>query len=116
MRHKSAKKTFSRKTAPRRALFASLVNSMIHNGSVKTTTQKAKALRPIVENLVTKAKKPSVHTHRTLSKVLTDAHVKKLVKEISPKYMQRNGGYTRIIKVDKQRPGDGASTSIIEFV
>ena len=116
MRHRKVKKTFSRKSAQRVAMFSSLLNALVSHGSIRTTVQKAKSLRPIAETLVTKAKSPTLQTRRSISSILTDANVRKLVNEIGAKYAQRKGGYTRIIKLDKQRLGDGAPSCIIEFV
>lgn len=94
----------------------SLATSLVMHGAIETTEAKAKALRPFIERLVTKAKAGTVFARREVSKGLFgDAAVKHLVEAIAPKYVERPGGYTRILKT-AIRQGDSAKLAIIEFV
>ena len=116
MRHQNNKVTLSRKTAARRSLFANLAESLVLYEKITTTKSKAKALRPIIEKLVTKAKKGDLASRRRIIKELyTDNAVRKLMDELGPRYKDREGGYTRIINLET-RLGDGAEEAIIEFV
>ncbi|PIT87820.1 MAG: 50S ribosomal protein L17 [Candidatus Magasanikbacteria bacterium CG10_big_fil_rev_8_21_14_0_10_40_10] len=116
MRHQKKKTTLDRKSDARQALLINLAESLIFYEKIKTTQAKAKALRPVVEKLITKAKENTLASRRELGKKLfTNNAIKKLRQEIAPKYAQRAGGYTRITKLPN-RPGDGALQAIIEFV
>lgn len=117
MRHKNKVKTFSRPKAQREALMRNLADSLILHESIETTVAKAKELRRVVEPLVTLAKKKDALTaRRELQKTLyTDKAMKKLIDEIAPRYKERNGGYTRVVKIGA-RKNDGAEMAIIEFV
>jgi large subunit ribosomal protein L17 len=116
MRHQKKKITLDRETSQRRALMANLAESLILYEKIKTTKAKAKALRPIVEKLVTKAKKNDLASRREIMKVLyTQNAVKKMMDIIGPKYLDRQGGYTRIITLNR-RVGDNAEEAVIEFV
>ncbi|MFO0718913.1 MAG: 50S ribosomal protein L17 [Candidatus Paceibacterota bacterium] len=115
MRHHSSKKKFGLKRNQRNALVASLALSLILNEKIKTTEVKAKALRPVVEKLVSKGKTNSVASRRLLSARVGDEGAKKLVDVLGPKYKDRKGGYTRIVKLGT-RPSDRASMAVIEFV
>ena len=116
MRHNSKKVTLGRESAPRKALMRNLAESLILNGSIRTTKAKAKALRSVIEPLVTKAKKGNIANVRNIKKVLfTREALDVLTKEIAPRYADRNGGYTRIIKL-APRANDAAEMARIEFV
>ena len=116
MRHNSKKITLGRETAPRKAMMRNLAESLILKGSIRTTTAKAKALRSVVEPLVTKAKKGDLANVRNIKKVLfTREALDTLLKEVAPRYTERKGGYTRIIKL-APRANDAADMSRIEFV
>ncbi|PIR74413.1 MAG: 50S ribosomal protein L17 [Candidatus Magasanikbacteria bacterium CG10_big_fil_rev_8_21_14_0_10_47_10] len=116
MRHKKRKFTFGRETAQKKALLRGLATNLVLHGSIKTTTAKAKALRTVVEPLVTRARKGGMFNRQRIASVLyTREAVKKMLDEIGPKYTQRNGGYTRITKIGT-RPNDGADMARIEFV
>ena len=116
MRHQKKKATLGREKAPRAALMRNLAESLILNGSIKTTKAKARALRSFVEPLVSKAKKDTLMSRRNLLKALyTKKAVSKLLKELGPNYKERNGGYTRITKIGP-RGSDGAVMARIEFV
>ncbi len=99
----------------RRALLRGLAVNLISHGKIKTTTAKAKELRPMIERLVTRTKKSGPIAYQALRRVLPPKAAAKLVKEISPRYSDRKGGYTRIIKAPV-RTRDAASISFIEFV
>jgi large subunit ribosomal protein L17 len=116
MRHNRVVKTFSRNTGPRKALFRGLVVSLVEHGRIKTTTDKAKQLRKHVEKAITIGKEGSLHAHRTLlSRFPNPTTVSTIMKDIAPRFKDRNGGYTRILKIGR-RPGDNAEMAIIEFV
>lgn len=116
MRHNSKKITLGRETAPRKALMRNLAESLILNGSIRTTQAKAKALRRVIEPLVTKAKKGDLASLRNIKKVLfTRDALEVLLKEVAPRYTERKGGYTRIVKLGA-RVNDAAEMARIEFV
>lgn len=116
MRHHNSVRKFGRPTDARRALLRSLAEGLIKNGRIKTTVAKAKALRPFVEKLITKARLGTLAARRSLISVLgTDARAKKLYDDVAPKYKNRAGGYTRIVKLPN-RPTDGSPMAVIELV
>ncbi len=116
MRHKKKKITLGREKAHRVAMMKNLAESLILHGKIKTTKAKAKALRTVVEPLITIAKAGTLAARRELIKALfTDDAVKKLMDELGPKYKDRQGGYTRIIKLTP-RDSDSAEVAIIELV
>lgn len=116
MRHKVQKTTLGREKAPREAMLRSLAESLILHGNIKTTEAKAKALRRVVEPLITKAKKGTLAARREIIKTLyTEKAVKKLMEEVGPKYKERDGGYTRITKLPA-RKNDAAKVARIELV
>ncbi len=105
-----------RKKGPREALLRSLATSVILYEKVKTTKAKAKAVRPLVERLITVGKEGTVTARRRInSKIYGDNAVKKVVEELAPRYKDRQGGYTRITNIG-QRQGDGAEIVQIELV
>lgn len=98
------------------ALLANLATSLFTHGRIKTTEPKARALRPYAEKLITHAKKGSLHNRREVLKKIRDKDVvHSLFAEIAPHFADRNGGYTRIIKVEP-RQGDNAPMAVIELV
>lgn len=116
MKHLRKGKILGRKTGPRKALLKNLAESLILYEKIKTTEAKAKALKPVVEKMITRAKQNNLHNRRELIKKLpTENSVNKLLEVIGPRYAKRAGGYTRIIKL-AQRPGDGAAMVQIELV
>lgn len=116
MRHQKNKITLDRKTAGRRSLLANLVESLVLFEKIKTTKAKAKALRPLVEKLITKAKKNNLAARREIASVLyTKNVVNKLMEKLGPRYLDRKGGYTRITNLNN-RVGDGAEEAVIELV
>lgn len=119
MRHHNSVKKFGRQQGQRVALMRSLVNNLITHGRITTTEAKAKALRPTIEKLVTKARVADVAIIRDITALLGNNKVTtaKLVKEISPKYVGRPGGYTRIIKLGaRSARGDASPMAVIEFI
>jgi len=99
-----------------KALLANLATSLFEHGRIKTTEPKARALRPYAEKLITHAKKGTLHNRREVMKKIRDKDVvHTLIAEIAPFFADRNGGYTRIIKVEA-RKGDNAPMAVIELV
>jgi len=117
MRHRKIGKILSRTKAPRQAMMENLATSLVLYEKVVTTETKAKVVRPLVEGLITRAKVKSVHNKQQLGRVLHDKKaVQKLLDVLGPKYKERKGGYTRIIKISGARQGDGAKMAQIELV
>jgi len=116
MRHRIAGNKLSRTTSHRRAVLANLTISLIEHKKIKTTLAKAKEARKLAERMITFAKKGTVAARREVLKKLDNKDaVKVLFDEISGEYADRNGGYTRIVKLG-QRAGDGASMAYLELV
>jgi len=104
------------KKSHREALLRNLGGELVMHGRIRTTLAKAKALRPVIEPLVTKARRSRVSDVYELTRFFyTRAPVKKLLSEIGPRFKDRPGGYTRILKLGR-RFGDSAEAAIIEFV
>jgi large subunit ribosomal protein L17 len=102
--------------AHERLMLGTLAAQLFTHEKVRTTEAKAKALRPLAEHLITFAKRGDVHARRQVLKTVTDRDVvHKLFSEIGPRYTERAGGYTRILKIG-QRGGDGAPMAIIELL
>ena len=116
MRHGFANKKLNRTSEHRKALLKNMLNSLIKYEQIKTTLPKAKDLRPIVEKLITIAKKGTLHARRQLiSKLPRDANISKLFNELPERYKNRAGGYVRILKKG-MRFGDAAPMAVIELV
>jgi large subunit ribosomal protein L17 len=116
MRHQKKTVKLGRERGPRLALLANLATSVILYEKIRTTEAKAKAVRPVVEKLVTKGKVKNLTAKRQLDKVLKDKNaVKKVLDVLGPRYKDRPGGYLRIVKIG-QRQGDAAKMAQIEFV
>lgn len=115
MLHGNKKKQFGREKNQRSALMKTLAVSLIKNEKIVTTEAKAKALRIFVEKMVTKAKVGDLNAIRLIAAKVGKISALKLSKTIAPKYKDRKGGYTRIIKI-KTRLSDGAKMAQIEFV
>jgi large subunit ribosomal protein L17 len=116
MRHKVAGYKLGRSTSHRKALLRSLVTSVIEQERIVTTVIKAKAARPLVEKMITLAKRDDLHARRQAAAILTTPDsVKKLFEKLGTRFGQRQGGYTRIIKLG-WRKGDGAEQALLEFV
>lgn len=107
---------FGGSSSHQKALLANLATSLFTHGRIKTTEPKARALRPYAEKLITHAKKGTLHNRREVMKKIRDKDVvHSLFAEIAPHFADRNGGYTRIIKVEP-RQGDNAPMAVIELV
>lgn len=115
MRHRNKIKKFGRETGQRRALMRSLAISLVRDGKIRITEQKAKALRPYVERLVTNGKIQTLAARRLIASKIGEKSARDIVSTISPRYGNRTGGYVRITKLN-QRSSDGAKQAIIEFV
>lgn len=116
MRHKISGYRLKRDGGSRKALFKGLVTSVIEHERVVTTVTKAKAVQPLVEKMITLAKRDSLHTRRQAAAFLeTPAAVQKLFDKLGTRFGQRNGGYTRVVRLG-WRKGDGAEQAIIELV
>ena len=116
MRHAKSGRKLNRTSSHRTAMFANMAASLIEHEQIVTTLPKAKELRPIVEKLVTLAKRGDLHARRlAVSRVRDEAMVRKLFETIGPRYQERNGGYTRVLKAGF-RYGDNAPVAVIEFV
>lgn len=116
MRHRKKLKKFGVSCSYNHALLNNLATSLLKHKRIKTTLAKAKALRPFVEKLITRAKDDTVHSRRIVYKDIRDRQViKELFSEIAQKVQNRPGGYTRIIKLG-HRLGDGAEMAMIELV
>ncbi len=117
MRHQKHKYRVGSSPAHRKALMKNLSSELIDHGKIKTTHTKAKATQIYVEKLVTLAKVDSVANRRlAASRLGNKLAVQKLFAEVGPKFKERNGGYTRVIKTPDGRVGDGAPMSYISFV
>ncbi len=115
MRKKKKGRKLKRKKDQRKALLKSLAESLVEHERITTTQAKAKELAPFIEKLITKAKKGGLSQRREVARVLSKKSTKKLFDEIAPRYKDRPGGYTRILKLPP-RKSDGAKMAIIEFV
>src|SRR6202035_5840442 len=116
MRHAKTHRKFSRRSDHRKSMLANLAAALIKHEQIVTTLPKAKDLRPIVEKLVTLGKRGDLHARRQAIAQIRDVPmVKKLFEVLGPRYKERNGGYTRIMKAGF-RYGDNAPVAVIEFV
>ncbi|MFA6537531.1 MAG: 50S ribosomal protein L17 [Patescibacteria group bacterium] len=116
MRHGNNVAKLSLKTAQRKALLKGLSVSLVTRDKIKTTLARAKAVRPVIEKMITRAKSNTLAGRRILLASLgNEKAVKKLIDKVAPKYVERKGGYTRIIKL-ANRKGDDAPMAIIELV
>ena len=116
MLHRKGGYKLQRDGAARKALLRGLTTSVIQHDRVKTTVTKAKAVRPMVEKMITLAKRDTLHSRRQAAAYLeTPGAVKKLFDTLGPRYAERNGGYTRILRLG-YRKGDGAEQAVIELL
>jgi len=105
-----------RPTDQRKAMLRNLVTSLLENGKIETTITRAKETRSIAEKMITLGKKGDLHARRqALAYITKEDTVKKLFDEIAPKYAERNGGYTRIVRVGPRR-GDASEMVILELI
>ena len=116
MRHKRSGFKLKRDAGSRNSLLKGLVTSVIEHERIVTTVPKAKAARPLVEKMITLAKRDTLHTRRQAAAFLeTPAAVKKLFDKLGTRFGQRNGGYTRVVRLG-WRKGDGAEQAMLELV
>jgi large subunit ribosomal protein L17 len=116
MRHNSAGRRLGRKTSHRVAMFRNMVTSLLNHGKITTTDAKAKEIRVVAERMITLGKRGDLHAMRLAASFIREKDVvAKLFSTIAPRYKERSGGYTRIIKLGV-RQGDAAPLSLIELV
>lgn len=115
MRKLKTGRKFSRTRDQRKAFLKALISALVLNGKIRTTQARAKEISGFTEKFITYSKKGDLTSRRRLAKFFPRKVVKKLVDELGPRYKERKGGYTRIIKLG-QRKSDGAEMSIIELV
>lgn len=116
MRHNVAGKKLGRKTEHRLSMFKNLLKGLVQKERIETTLDKAKELRHFADRIITWGKKGNLHAKRMVYKYVPDHKlVKKVFDELAPRFMDRAGGYTRVLKLGK-REGDGAERAIIEYV
>lgn len=116
MRHRNAGRKFGRNQAHRKAMFRSMASSLLVHGRIETTVEKAKEVRPIVEKLITLGRTDNLASRRRAAAYLRGKEpVQALFEVVSPRFMNRPGGYTRILQT-RNRPGDAASMAILELV
>lgn len=116
MKHLIKGRKLNKTTAHRKAMFSNMANSMLKHTRIKTTLAKAKEFRRYIERMITRAKNDTLHNKRIILRFLRHrTMIEKLFTQIAPKFKDRNGGYTRIIKLGR-RKNDNAEMAIIEFV
>src|SRR5213596_366714 len=116
MRHRNAHRKLSRNTSHRRALLRNLVTSFLEHGRLMTTLPKAKEIRPLAEKMITLGKRDDLHARRQVQAyLLKEAIAKRVFDTIAPRFADRPGGYSRIVKLG-YRKGDGADLAIIELI
>ncbi len=117
MRHRKTGRKLNRTWEHRKAMFKNMARSLIEHERIKTTEPKAKELRRVIDKLIKFGLENTVHSRRKAYRLLENRTlVKKLFEEIAPRYVDRPGGYTRIVKLPLPRRGDCASLAIVEFV
>ena len=115
MLHSNKNKQLSRTRNQRNALINTLAVSLVRDGKITTTEIKAKVLKYFIEKLVTKGKKGDLNAQKLIASTIGPTSARKIVKDIAPKYADRKGGYTRVIKLQR-RLSDGSNMAQIEFV
>lgn len=116
MKHRIKGKKLNRTSSHRKALFKNMAQAIIKHEQIITTLPKAKTMKPIVDKLITLGKKGSLHARRqAFSKLRDESMVAKLFETLAPRYADRNGGYTRVLKAG-YRYGDAAAMAVIELV
>ncbi|MCK5327677.1 MAG: 50S ribosomal protein L17 [Candidatus Latescibacteria bacterium] len=116
MRHGKQGRKLNRTASHRKAMMRNMVTSLVEVEAIRTTDAKAKEVRRTAERMITLAKRGDLHARRLALRVIRSrAAVAKLFDEIAPRYVARNGGYTRIVKVGERR-GDGAAISLVQLV
>jgi len=116
MRHQRSGKKLGRDSAHRKALYSNLAGALIDHGRIQTTQAKAKAVKPLAEKMITLGKRGDLHARRqALAFLRSNDVVHRLFAEVAPRFADRPGGYTRIVKLGP-RQGDAAEMAILEFV
>jgi large subunit ribosomal protein L17 len=116
MRHARSGKKLGRDSAHRKALYSNLAGALITHGRIETTEAKAKAVRPYAEKLITLGKRGDLHARRqAMAELRSNDVVHKLFADIAPRFSERNGGYTRVVKLGP-RQGDAAQMALLELV
>ena len=116
MRHRRSGRKFGRASAPRKAMFRGMVTDLLRHEVIRTTHAKSKEVAPLAEKMVSHGKRGDLHSRRQAAAFLTDqAVLSKTFEELAERYREREGGYTRIIKLGK-RQGDDAEMALIELV
>jgi len=116
MRHQKSGRKLGRDSAHRKALYSNLAGALIEHGRIRTTEAKAKEVRPVVEKMITLGKRGDLHAHRQAVAFLRSKDVAhKLFAEVAPRFAERPGGYTRVVKIGP-RPGDAAPMAYLELV
>jgi len=116
MRHRKSGRKFGRSQSHRKAMFRTMASSLILNGRIETTVEKAKEVRPVVEKLITLGRDDNLAARRRAAAFLRGKEpVRHLFEEVAPRFADRPGGYTRILPT-RHRPGDAARMAILEFV
>ncbi len=116
MRHRNKGRTLSRTASHKKATMRNMATSLFRHERIETTTAKAKELRPFAERLITLGKRGDLHARRLAGRLIADRQVLgKLFDDIGPRFMERPGGYTRILKLGNRR-GDAAEMALIELV
>ncbi len=116
MRHRRSGRKFGRASAPRKAMFRGMVTDLLRHEVIRTTHAKSKEVAPLAEKMLTHGKRGDLHSRRLAASFITDKEVlSKTFDELADRYRERDGGYTRIIKLGKRR-GDSAEMALIELV
>ena len=116
MRHHRSGKKLGRDSAHRKALYSNLAGALIEHGRIKTTVTKAKAVKPIAEQMITLGRRGDLHARRqALAELRSQEAVHQLFADVAPRFADRPGGYTRIVKLG-HRPGDAAEMVYLELV
>ncbi len=116
MRHRNKGRNLSRTASHKKATMRNMATSLFRHERIETTTAKAKELRPFAERLITLGKRGDLHARRLAGRLIADRQVLgKLFDDIGPRFMERPGGYTRILKLGNRR-GDAAEMALIELV
>ncbi|MBX4211276.1 MAG: 50S ribosomal protein L17 [Candidatus Yanofskybacteria bacterium] len=115
MSKRGNKPKFGLERAQRKALYKSLATALVDHGRITTTQVRAKALSTYTDKLVTRAKKQDLASRRLLAQTFSPGTVKKLMGEVAPKFTDRKGGYTRVIRLERRR-SDGSQMAVVEFV
>jgi large subunit ribosomal protein L17 len=116
MRHGNAGKKLGRDASHRKALYSNLTGALITHGRIETTEAKAKAVRPLAEKMITLGKRGDLHARRqAMAELRSNDVVHHLFSDVAPRFAERNGGYTRIVKLGP-RQGDAAAMALLEFV